>query len=379
MARWPALRGLTLWCSSAGTLEALTTAGLTGLKRLDVFLASEEPWSVPALSATLAGTLTELGIAPQPAGAPLCVPTHEGDSTPTTTLEDINVSLDISGTNVESLAPLRACAQLTELHMSDCGVESLAPLEGCVQLQDLWMARCAAVDELAPLWRTTLRKLDLRGTRAARGLGLSPWDVDNRSYSVRGWDSDEEEEGGEEEGQAGAQEGGLARVGCNAHGLRATRHLAAFESVRAACPNLQDMVATQIEALVRELEFENGDELVLKEALRQVTLMARYGAPSHSLGAAIARAGAIPRLVALVWDRDTPSLELVEAAAGALWALADSGVEVLAAFGPAAVAGILPQIAKLLGMSRGDMRGTVSASLIDIVDAIGGTEPGATT
>ncbi|KAG1676509.1 hypothetical protein FOA52_000052 [Chlamydomonas sp. UWO 241] len=166
MARWPALRGLTLWCSSAETLEALTTSALTGLKRLDVFLVVEE-WSVPGISASLAGSITEIGLAAGRASVAggIRLP-HQIDSYLELHMVHACSQLQVlrlSHVTVEDLGPLSVCSHLRELRAVDCfGIHDLSPLQACTQLSVVEISG-SLVEDLGPISSCPLVTLNVNG------------------------------------------------------------------------------------------------------------------------------------------------------------------------------------------------------------------------
>jgi hypothetical protein len=65
---------------------------------------------------------------------------------------------------VSNTDSVRSCAQLTRIQMGCTNVSDLTPLASCTHLEEAWLAGCRKVKSIAPLAACSrLRKLDLRG------------------------------------------------------------------------------------------------------------------------------------------------------------------------------------------------------------------------
>jgi len=98
-------------------------------------------------------------------------------------------SLDVSGTNLTSIAPLQSMSSLEEVNLANTNVTDLMPLQG-KRLRSLDLSN-TKISDISPLAHCVLRELNLTGTRVEtlypirnqplETLIFEPWNVDDRA------------------------------------------------------------------------------------------------------------------------------------------------------------------------------------------------------
>lgn len=75
------------------------------------------------------------------------------------------LTIDLSGTRVDDLKPIKKYNKVWALSVSETGVKDLTPLQDHSYLKELYLAN-SQVDDLSPLFGlTNLRKLDISGLK----------------------------------------------------------------------------------------------------------------------------------------------------------------------------------------------------------------------